>query len=148
MKRQNWTLYFLWGIYLAVFLPCKLELVSSVIPGWHIPLNTGVRYAPYYLLISIIAFIIISFFLLYKQKDKTGFLLILSHYVLTLFSIFLYQDPFFLSDLNIVSITDPLMLSRFSGIIFFIAQLIYLLFLIRMYLNMKRKSASAATIEG
>lgn len=150
MKRRNIILYLLWGIYLAVFLPCKLEWASSIIPGWHIALNAGIRYTPYYLLVSVITLIIISCILLYKQRDKTGFLLVLSHYVLTIFSILLYQDPLFLSDLNIVSITDPLILTRSSRIIFSIAQLIYLFFLIRMYIKTNRKSSStsASTIEG
>lgn len=132
MKKLS-IIYLLWGVYLAYLLPNRVQLVYAVVPGWHMPVSRLAKQTPYYLSGSLILFLVLGFLLLYRLKDTKGLLLFALHFLLTILSIILYQHPFFLVDLNIVTAIDQVTLTCSSYIIFSVAQLIYLFFLIRMY---------------
>lgn len=144
MKKLSIIIYLLWGICLAYVLPRNLELSSSLIPGWHISYYSE---SFLYLCGSFVGCFILGYLIL-KRKDPIGFLLFLLHFLFTLFSIFFIKDPFYLypsilyraSDKAIEEMNKVLLVQQYATTLFFTTQLLYLIFLIRMYRKGDKKN--------
>lgn len=146
--KHHWYLiiYLIWWLCLAYLLPRNLELSSSLIPGRHISYSSAFFS---YLYGSFLGFLILGCLIL-KRKDPIGFLLFLLHFLFTLFSIFFIRNPFYGAtsiiymepDKVVNEMNKVLAVQQYATILFFATQLLYLIFLFRMYLKGNKKNSA------
>ncbi|PVD53301.1 hypothetical protein DC498_05340 [Terrimonas sp.] len=136
--KKPYTPFLAFLVLILITIPFSFDFSTSIVPGWHTTIFPA-YFIGELIVIIVLLFVIIGYWLLSKQGDKTSWILFAIHFLFTIPTIIYIKFPTVFLDLQIPNQDKQIKAIAFrmhfisaAWILFVLGQILFVIYYIRV----------------